>query len=169
MRHQPGKHLTQAGVDLARRVGSALGPYDRIVTSDVVRAYETAIAMGFAVDEQLDALGGLGKGVDDEVDWQKGCAAFASAALEGGPTARAVFKQAELLRSIADSLPENGRALVVSHGGVIEEGVVGLLPDLDYAAWGKAFWYCEGVRLVFDGAACVSAEPLRLAGPAGRS
>jgi broad specificity phosphatase PhoE len=167
MRQKPGKHLTQAGVDLARRVGHALGPYDRVVTSDVPRALETAIAMGFAVDEQLDGLGGLGKGVDGEIDWSKGCAVFAAAALQGGPTSRAVYKQAEIMRSIAESLPEHGRALVVSHGGVIEGGIVGLLPDLNYGSWGEAFWYCEGVRLVFEGSDCVSAEPLRLAGPVG--
>jgi broad specificity phosphatase PhoE len=169
MRARPGKHLTQEGVDLARRVGSGLGPYHRVITSEVQRALETAIAMGFAVDEQIELLGEMGKGVDDEVHWEQGCAAFVVAALQGGPTSRAVHKQAELLRTIAEGLPEGGRALIISHGGIIEEGVVGLLPDLDYRPWGRAFGYCEGVRLVFQGRDCIGAEPLRLPAPIAAS
>ncbi|MBZ0278386.1 MAG: hypothetical protein K8I60_19725, partial [Anaerolineae bacterium] len=57
IRIKPGQHLSQAGVTLARRVGETIGPFDRVITSTIPRAYETAIAMGFAVDEQLDELG----------------------------------------------------------------------------------------------------------------
>ncbi len=49
-------HLSQAGVDLARRVGAGTGPFDRVVTSQITRTLETAVAMGFAVDEQLAVL-----------------------------------------------------------------------------------------------------------------
>ena len=51
MRVKPGDRLSQAGVDLARRVGETMGRYDLVVTSPVARASETAIAMSFAVDE----------------------------------------------------------------------------------------------------------------------
>ena len=67
LRGKPGPHLTQAGVALARRAGDgefgAVPPYDLVVTSTVPRAFETAIALGFAVDEQLEALSTM----DDEV------------------------------------------------------------------------------------------------------
>ena len=45
-----GSHLSQEGVDYARKLGATLGPYAQVVTSVVPRARETAIAMGFAVD-----------------------------------------------------------------------------------------------------------------------
>ncbi len=54
LRAKPGPHLSQAGVALARRVGQGLGPFDRVVTSSVSRAFETALAMGFALDEQAE-------------------------------------------------------------------------------------------------------------------
>lgn len=48
-----GSQLSQAGVDLARRIGATLGPYAQVVTTPVPRTRETAIAMGFAVDYEL--------------------------------------------------------------------------------------------------------------------
>ena len=51
IRSNPGVHLNQQGVTLARLVGQNLGPFDRVVTSTLPRAFETALAMGFAVDE----------------------------------------------------------------------------------------------------------------------
>ena len=49
-------HLNQSGVTLARLVGQNIGPFDRVVTSTLPRAFETAIAMGFAVDEQNELM-----------------------------------------------------------------------------------------------------------------
>jgi len=157
-----GKHLTQQGVDLARGVGQTMGRFDLVVTSDLPRAFETAIAMGYAVDRKEEQLGKLGKGVDDEVDWQLGCAEFSRAYGKGKATMLACRVHAAFLRAIAANLTPDGRALLVSHGGVIEAGVVGLLPDLDYSIWGPAFERCEGVRLHFEGDVCTGAEPLRL-------
>jgi hypothetical protein len=62
------------------------------------------------------------------------------------------------MRWVASRLPEEGRALVVSHGGVVELGVVGLLPDLDYSTWGPSCKRGESVRLYFEGDRCVNAE-----------
>ncbi len=52
-------HLSQAGVDLARRVGAGTGPFDRVVTSQITRTLETAIAMGFAVRQVRGVAAGL--------------------------------------------------------------------------------------------------------------
>ena len=169
MRAKPGQHLSQAGVEMARRVGDGTGRFDRVVTSRVPRAYETAIAMGYAVDEQLEALSSTPDGLvgpDAEVDLLQGWAAFQRAARAGGVAARYVRLQAELMRAIAAALPEGGRALVVSHGGIVEASAVGCRPDDDFAAWGQACGYCEGVRLSFEGDSCVAAEPLRVPGSA---
>src|SRR4051794_22925059 len=51
-----GSQLSQEGVDYARRLGASMGPFARVVTSVVPRARETAIAMGFAVDQELVTL-----------------------------------------------------------------------------------------------------------------
>jgi broad specificity phosphatase PhoE len=162
MRTQPGQHLSQAGVDLARRVGESMGRFDRVVTSTLPRAFETALAMGFAVDEQLEALSSIDAGVDAEVDWELGCAAFQRALRLGGATARYSRRQAAVWRRIVEAVPAGGRALVISHGGIVEAGTVGCLPDSDYTAWGPACGYCEGVRLHYDAGRWSDAQLLRL-------
>jgi broad specificity phosphatase PhoE len=162
MRLKPGQHLSRAGVELARRVGAQMGPFDRVITSTVPRAYETAVAMGFAADEQLEALAEIGEGVEAEVAWDAGFAAFARAFHQGQHTARYGLRLAEFLRSVAAALPDGGAALVVAHGGMMEAAAVACLPDADHAAWGSACSWCEGVRLIFDGERFVSAEILRV-------
>src|SRR5258708_31481668 len=101
MRTKPGDHLSLSGVDLARRVGASMGPYDVVITSTVARAFETAIAMGFAVDEQWPALGLQPVEVLDEANWEGGCAEFVRAARLGGPTVRYMAGLAEAVLSLA--------------------------------------------------------------------
>ena len=52
-----GSHLSQKGVALARRIGQTAGPFGRVSVSRVPCALETAIAMGFAADDMIPALG----------------------------------------------------------------------------------------------------------------
>lgn len=163
IRMPPGEHLTHEGVTLARRVGETLREYNLVVTSDIPRAIETAIAMGYGVDRYYTMLGSLMLAETEwdltvTLDWQT----VAKAAKGGLLTAHAARCHADLLRHIASSLQPDGRALVVSHGGVIELGVVGLLPELDYTGWGTACERCEGVRLTFEGSRCVEARLMRL-------
>lgn len=162
MRTQPGEHLSQEGVSLARRVGQGLGPFDRVITSALPRAFETAIAMGFAVDEQLEQLSALDGRFGAEIDWHAGFAEFADVIRQGGVTARSAYAQAALWRSMARALPEGDSALVVTHGAIIEAGAVACLPPADHRAWGPACHYCEGVRLSFDGDQFTGAEILRV-------
>ena len=63
MRRKPGQHLSQDGVSLAQHVGQDLNPFDLVVASELPRAIETAIAMGFAVDRLDVDLGVLPKEV----------------------------------------------------------------------------------------------------------
>jgi hypothetical protein len=132
-----------------------------VITSELVRASETAIAMGFGVDRIEAALW-----VDDaaarEVNWTLGWAAFAQGVKHGGAAYSAAQSHAALVRSITAELPEGGSALVVSHGGVIELGTVGLLPGYNFSSWGPSCERCEGVRLYFDGTDCTRADLLRL-------
>jgi broad specificity phosphatase PhoE len=164
MRSKPGEHLSQQGVDLARRVGAgefgAIPRYNLVVTSPTPRAFETAIAMGFAVDEQRDFLW-MGE-VANDLRWPQWPGDFAQTIRTTRSVARYAEALAEALRAIAARLPSEGAALVVSHGGVVELSAVALLPDINHEAWGSPIGYAEGMRLVFEGDRCASAEPLRV-------
>lgn len=166
MRNKPGQHLSQPGVDLARSVGHDLGRFDLVVTSSFPRAFETAIAMGFAVDEQLDELCSLPDGFEVEVQWDEGFARFSEVMKSNphGVAARFGQKLAQLHREIAVRLPDHGRALVISHGGIVEASVVGSVPNESFSSWGPACDYCEGVRMFLNGTVCERAELLRVSG-----
>lgn len=162
MRAKPGQHLTQVGVTLARRIGNGMGPFNRVITSTVPRAFETAIAMGFAVHEELDELAQIPDRADAELHWPASFSEIAKAIRRGGAASKFAAAQAELWRQIAAELPTGGRALIISHGGIVEAGAVACLPDADHASWGAHCDYCEGVRLAFDGRRFVSGEILRV-------
>ena len=49
--------LSAEGVRLAREVGVGMGPFAFVLASLVPRTHETALAMGFAVDETVE-MGG---------------------------------------------------------------------------------------------------------------
>lgn len=164
MRTQPGQDLSQAGVDLARRVGMGLGKFDYVLTSTIPRAFQTAIAMGYAVDEQSEELGSLPPPFLDEVAWDAGFGRFAEVAMAipDGATAAFARRLESLHRDIARRLPESGRALIVSHGGFPEATAVGISATVDCSGWGPACAYCEGVQLHLDGDVFVHAIPLRV-------
>ena len=120
-RNVPQPHLSQLGVDLARRAGEELGKFDRVITSTVPRAFETALAMGYAVDEQIDQLSMMSDEVTAVIQWNAGFTAWAKAA-QTKPGGDAAIRKplAGLLRSIVRTLPDGGRALIISHGGIVE-------------------------------------------------
>ena len=164
MRHKPGRHLSQEGVDLARRVGADLEPFDRVVSSILPRAVETAVAMGFAVSDEVEALGSLPPGFEDEAPWDAGFARLAAMVKRkpDGVVARFAAEMAALHRDWVDRLPPGGCLLVVSHGGIVEASAVGCLPDHDFTTWDYACNYCEGVRLHLAGGEWQGIEALRV-------
>ncbi len=163
MRAKPGDHLSQAGVTLARRLGEQLGPFALVITSKLARAFETAIAMGFAVDEQSPLLNSYGSTAEAEVPFgETDFAGYASAVRAGGAAAAYALKLTAYLRAVAESVPEGGTALIIAHGGVVELGTVSSLPEIDFATWGGYCDYCAGVRLAFESGRFVAAEVLRL-------
>jgi len=161
MRSLSGDHLNQTGVTLARLVGQTTGPFDRVVTSTVPRAFETAIAMGFAVDEQNELISTYGNAVQREAPWPQPFVNFAEIIKRGGAAAKYAQKLAEYYAGILDIISEGRSALVINHGGVVELGVVGCLPDIDFSTWGDAVNYCEGARLYWDDK-FIRAEVLRV-------
>jgi broad specificity phosphatase PhoE len=162
MRLKDGQHLSQEGVTLARRVGKDGGPFDRVITSTLPRAFETAIAMGFAVDEQSELISTYGGEVEREIPWPQTFAAYAGAVRRGGAAAEYAGRLAMFYRRMAEDLPEDGRALVINHGGIVELGAVACVPGADYESFGPHCAYCEGVRLFWDRSGFVRAEALRI-------
>jgi broad specificity phosphatase PhoE len=162
IRSIPGDHLNQEGVSLARRVGEGLGPFDRVVTSTLPRAFETAIAMGFAVREQAALMSTYGADVEREVPWPQPFANYVRAVRRGGAAHWYASQLAEYYADLAVRLTEGGAALVINHGGIVELGVTATFPGADYASWGDAVSYCEGARLVWDDGKFVHAELLRV-------
>jgi broad specificity phosphatase PhoE len=165
MRVKPGTHLSQPGVDLARRVGETMGRFERVLTSTLPRAYETAIAMGYAVNEEAEWLATYGDAVEAEAPYPQSFAAYVEAIKRGQAADTFARDSARRWRAVAGHLPEGGRALMVSHGGVVELGAIGCLTAdgvaVDVAAWGGPLDYCEGVRLMFAGERCIDGEVLR--------
>lgn len=163
IRHQPGDHLNQTGVTLARRVGQNLGPFDLVVTSTLPRAFETAIAMGFAVDEQIELMSTYGNDVGREAPWPLSLAGYAEVVSQGGAAARYANQLADVYRKLLHYVSdEDHAALVINHGGVLEMGAVACLPNADHVSWGSHFDYCEGIRLFWENDKFVNAEILRV-------
>ncbi len=151
-----GSQLSQSGVTHARELGSSMGPFAVVVTSVVPRARETAIAMGFAVDRELVPLLS-GEDVYAEMEascwWTK---PQPLAALDTLVKSRgAVWRFGSALvadwRDILQSIPVGSSALMITHSGDIELGLVTCFPDADHGAWGSIFAECEGARLQYAG------------------
>ena len=162
IRNQPGDHLNQMGVTLARRVGEEIGPFDLVVTSTLPRAFETAIAMGFAVDEQIELMSTYSHNVGREAPWPLSLAGYAEVISQGGASARYANQLVDIYRKLLHYVSDDHAALVINHGGVLEMGAVACLPDADHFSWGSHFDYCEGVRLFWENDKFVNAEVLRV-------
>src|SRR5688572_23391945 len=100
VRSQAGQHLSQEGVNLARKVGNDMGPFDVVVTSTLPRAFETAIAMGFAVDKQDEQLNVMGEEVTAEIHWTESFLRFSEVIKNGGAAANFGHEQAEFWKLI---------------------------------------------------------------------
>jgi hypothetical protein len=150
MRRKPGQHLSQDGIELARLVGDQSGPFDVVVSSDVPRAIETAIAMGYEVNEIIPVLGHLPDAVFEVGVWPDSFDRLAQAVSSGGQVGRFADEQSRIWTGIARRIPDGASALVVTHGLFVEAGAIASLPEADHASWGDAIGYCEGIRLTFD-------------------
>lgn len=150
-----GSHLSQAGVNLARRIGREIGPVRFVAVSLAPRTLETALAMGYAVDELWDMDGGLLDAAYTELPfhaqwavaqpWQR----YQDLIGGGGPLAALADRQADLWRQAVQRVSEGECALVISHGGLIEPGLVAVFPTHDSSTWGSPFQHGEGARLTF--------------------
>lgn len=151
-----GSHLSAEGVAQARRIGAQIGPFALVLTSHIPRTLETALAMGFAVDEQIEALGDIPAEVWDEIGhqerwaWEEPFVRFAQLVTCGGPMARMGERQRDVWVRALESAPDGGSVLIVSHGRVIEAGLVTCVPEGDFAAWGTPFHHGEGIKMEYE-------------------
>jgi broad specificity phosphatase PhoE len=162
-RERPSKHLSQEGVLLARHVGRRMGPFERVVSSSAWRCVETAVAMGFAVDDIRDDLhmDRADEELPAEVLNLGRFEEFAEAVAGGGRVKKFAEDLCALWVEIARGLDRGGKGLVVGHGAMIELGAVAALPQADHGRWGKGLSVCEGVGLEFERGKFVAGEILR--------
>ena len=154
-------HLNQQGVTLARKVGQVIGPFSYVVTSTLPRAFETAIAMGFAVDEQVELLSTYGPAVERESPWPMSFAEYAASGLTGKATTAYIDKLSTFYADLMNKVGEGGSILSVNHGGIVEMSTVACMPEFDYSSWSGSVNYCEGARLFWEDK-FIRAEELRV-------
>lgn len=158
--------LSPQGLALARRVGACMGPFARVISSPSSWTRQTAIAMGFAVDEQYAPVPLL------DSEWER----LGQLMPPGTPLpARSEAMQRNALaKRFADALraqwgdyaaavPEDTRFLVLTHGGYIDNSAVACLPSARHELWGDNFRHCEGIRLAFDAGRFASGKVIRVA------
>ena len=166
-----GKGLSEEGRELARQARGLLASrYDLCISSPKERARETIEALGFEryeVDEAFTAVN----------PWQPFDAPVSKLAKERGiiPLA-ACWEIPEALnylrlqgetflaavKRVARKLPEEGRALVVSHGGILEAAALHGCPRYELSELGGEIGFCEGVVFIFEGEKSVGVEVKRL-------
>lgn len=162
MRKKPGTHLNQQGIDMARTVGKAMTSFTKVVTSDKDRGYETAVAMGFSVDLQIAELGILPENVLHEISWPRSFSEIDAIATHNELSGKFADTQSEIWRKLMTDLPDGGRCLIISHGGILELGAVRLSIENSFEAWGGAIGYCEGLRFLYDDGIIKLDEVIRL-------
>lgn len=159
-----GSRISAEGVELARQVGSKIGPCEYVAVSLIPRTLETALAMGFAVDELLDMDAGMWGPANEEVahheqwDWPQAFAKYAEVMAKKDALATFAQHQRDLWIGVLDHVSKDGQALVVAHGGLIEPGLVACLPDAEHVSWGGPFSHCEGFRVSYEAGHFVDVE-----------
>jgi broad specificity phosphatase PhoE len=130
VRAKPAKGLSETGVELARAVAPYLGgAYHAYYTSPTRRCRETLESLGFPTFRRVKVLGPLPDAFDRfEQDLlaqqlRTGCGFLAGYMTI--PAARELLMKVgarvlKTVRRIARKIPSGGRALVISHSGVIE-------------------------------------------------
>lgn len=156
-----GSHLSADGIALARSIGCGVGPYERVVTSSIPRAVETAVAMGFAVDDTMEMPSGYVSGEiprHAQWDWTAPYQQIADIIRKSHVVAAVAETHRAIWADTVDGVAEGGSALLIGHGGAIELALVACLPDASHNTWGTPFAHCDGVRLGFTDGDFVSVE-----------
>ena len=159
-RTRPYDHINQNGIDLAKKVAKTTGPFHYTLTSSIPRAVETALVLGYEVNRTDDILfhykpelmGELGKQTFADI----------SKAIELGKYTDSYSQdQIAILKEAMEEVKDGETMLVVSHGNMVEIGLVAMFPDIDHMEWGKPFRYLEGYRVGYENGEFKDPEILR--------
>ena len=172
------KHLSKEGIELARKVGAGFthpddekltktAPFKGVWTSQKSRAIETSLCMGFEVDVLDKRLAHFPEDIFIKSRWPKPIKAMLKACHKHTDVARYARAQAMILHEIADDIEDGQSALVISHGGIMELMLLGLIldepkPELQAKNWGNVFAYCEGFRVTFENDAACDIKIIRI-------
>jgi broad specificity phosphatase PhoE len=166
-----GKGLSEEGQELACRARALLAAhYDLCISSPKERARQTLEALGFEcyeIDEAFTAVNPW-----EPFDAQVTKLAHArgiiplAACWEVPEALQYLRVQGETLlaalRRVARRLPDGGRALVVSHGGILEAAALLGCPRYELDELGGEIAFCEGVTFNFEGENLVAVAVKRL-------
>ena len=159
-----GSHLSAAGVRQARALGEALPAFGHVAVGDQPRHLETALALGYAVDEQVSWPSGY---VDGEVEhhdqwaWAEPFVTYAGLLTAGTGLDRVVRDHLAHWRRVLELVGDGGSALLVSSGGSIEPVLVAAVPGADHPRWGGPLHHLEGAALTWDGGAFTRLDLVR--------
>jgi broad specificity phosphatase PhoE len=166
-----GKGLSQEGRELAQRAKPLLAPhYDLCVSSPKQRARETLEALGFnryEVDKAFTAVNPWEPFDTQITKLAQARGIIPLAACWEYPEALNSLRRQGMtflgaVRRISNSLPEGGRALVVSHGGILEAAALLGCARYQLDEIGGEIGFCEGVVFVFEEEALKGVEVKRL-------
>jgi broad specificity phosphatase PhoE len=153
-----GSLLSAEGVRAARAVGEGLPDFDYVLTGPDRRHTETAIAMGYAVDEMVDWPSGYVAAVVEHHDqwrWSQPFVRYAELLELRSELYDVAMAHLGHWHRAVDQARDGGAALVISSGGSIEPALVAAFPAGDLAGWGSALYQLDGATLTFDGPTCV--------------
>ena len=158
-----GVHLNAAGLALARKVLPTIGRFDRVVTSPIPRAVDTAEALGFRPNEVLPELSLLPDDLSQMVERAdpRSFADYVHLTRRRRFAAAYAERLSSLMREQLSMVPDGGRLLLVSHGGVVEFSAAGARPD-DALTFGPTAGLLEGVRLYLEAGRWVRGEVVRV-------
>ena len=162
IREKPSKHISQEGVNLARKVGESMGGFNRVYSSTAPRAIETAVAMGYAIDETKEMISQTPEKIDKEVEWGTNFQGYFEAYQSSKVVAEYSKELADFHKGLVSELAENSKVLLISHGGLLELAIIGCFPEEDYVSWGDPLDCCEGVRIYLEKGEFHQIELLRI-------
>lgn len=158
---EQGSLLSGDGVRCARAVGETLPVCDYVLTGPDPRHIETAIAMGYAVDEVADWTSGYVTGVvehHDQWHWDQPFVRYAELLVVSTVLRAVAGEHLGHWRRALEHVPDGGAALVISSGGSIEPVLVAAFKSGNLASWGTALHQLEGATLTLDGPTCIDLE-----------
>jgi len=160
-RAKPSERLTPAGKAAAAALGRSADRFDLVVSSTSRRAAETAAAMGFPIGRTDPVWTSLWDGFDEQYPLLRTFGDF-QAAFKSEPNAKLFgTRLVGTVRRLAEALPDGGRVLVLTHGGMPELVVAAARPDDTAFSAEPVLERLEGVAFEFEDDRVVKIRILR--------